>query len=94
MLQNYNVQQERVNRKINILEYWRNMKTVQPELYKLSVVVFAVPATQVSVERLFSGLKFILSPLRSTINGSVLEDQLLIRVNRIFEQKEKVLTKV
>jgi len=37
------------------------MEGTYPELYILAKIVFAVPSTQVSVERLFSGLKFILS---------------------------------
>jgi len=35
--------------------------------------------TQVSIERLFSGLKFILSPYRCNITPQHLEDQLLVR---------------
>lgn len=53
------------------------------------MTVLSVPATQVSVERLFSGLKFILSPLRTNINEHILENQLLVRANRIFCNKEK-----
>ncbi|CAL1672944.1 unnamed protein product [Lasius platythorax] len=53
------------------------------------MVILSVPSTQVSVERLFSGLKFILSPLKTNINERILEDQLLVRSNRIFFRKEK-----
>lgn len=62
---------------------------IKPELYKLAITVLAVPATQVSVERLFSGLKFILSPLRTNIGERILENQLLVRANRIFYHKEE-----
>ncbi|KAF2893102.1 hypothetical protein ILUMI_13071 [Ignelater luminosus] len=47
---------ERIAREVNILQFWETMKPIHPELYELSKVVFGVPATQVSVERLFSGL--------------------------------------
>lgn len=53
------------------------------------MVVLSVPATQVSVERLFSGLKFILSSLRTNNNKNILENQLLVRSNKIFCRKEK-----
>jgi len=50
-------------------------------------VVFNAPATQVSVEKLFSGLKFILSPYRSNISSKNLENQLLVGTNRLFDNK-------
>lgn len=84
LLESYNREQRRISRKTNILGFWQEKSITQPELYKLAMVVLAVPATQVSVERLFSGLKFILSPLRTNINEAILEDQLLVRANRIF----------
>lgn len=45
-----------------------------PELYQLASIVLAVPAMQVSVERAFSSLKFILAPQRSNISEDTLED--------------------
>lgn len=66
------------------------MEAKHPELFELANVIFAVPGTQVSVERLFSGLKFILSPYRTNITSQNLEDQLLVRTNRLFENREKI----
>ncbi|XP_025267865.1 uncharacterized protein LOC112639123 [Camponotus floridanus] len=83
-LERYNIEQKRLNRKINVLQFWNEKKQNQSELYKLATTVLAVSATQVSVERLFSGLKFILSPLRTNIGENILENQLLVRANRIF----------
>lgn len=88
-LDTYNIEQKRLSRKTDILQFWNEKKKNQFELYKLATVVLSVPATQVSVERLFSGLKFILSPLRININENILEDQLLVRTNRIFFGKEE-----
>lgn len=88
-LETYDVEQKRLNRKIDILHFWEEKRKKQPELYKLAMVILSVPATQVSVERLFSGLKFVLSSLRANINENILEDQLLVRANRIFFCKEK-----
>lgn len=88
-LETYDVEQKRLSRKINILQFWEEKRKSQPELYKLAMVALSVPATQVSVERLFSGLKFILSPLRTNVNENILEDQLLVRANRLFFRNEK-----
>jgi len=64
LLKSFSIEEKRLCHKINILQFWKSKKLVYPELFELSNVVFSVPATQVSVERLFSGLKFVLSPYR------------------------------
>lgn len=75
-----NIQREHHN--INILNYWEEQKTGQfSELYQLSQIVFSVPATQVSVERSFSSLKYILSDLRNSLTDEILENILIIRGN-------------
>ncbi|KYQ47162.1 hypothetical protein ALC60_13794 [Trachymyrmex zeteki] len=67
--------------KESILEFWENKKLTMPELYKLSKIILAAPATQVSVERLFSALKFILSLLRSNLSKELVNDILVVRCN-------------
>ena len=52
--------------------YWESQKIKEPELFLLSQVVLALPVTQVSVERAYSGLKFILSDLRSNLSADIL----------------------
>ena len=65
------------------------MEASFPELSELAKMVSGVPATQVSVERLFSGLKYILPPYRSNISSRNVEDiLLLIRTNMLFDKKK------
>ncbi|KFM77682.1 Zinc finger BED domain-containing protein 4, partial [Stegodyphus mimosarum] len=45
----------RLDIKHNILDFWEENKITYPHLYKIAMVVLAAPATQVSVERAFSG---------------------------------------
>lgn len=66
--------------KFNILEYWYSKKNEQPELFALAKVVFSLPATQVSVERLFSNVSYILNPLRNALDSSILDDILVLRM--------------
>lgn len=75
----------RLQSSANILEYWNLNKNSKPELYQLSQILMAVPATQVSVERLFSNLAFIYNPLRSRLSENVLEAIILIRSNHNFK---------
>jgi hypothetical protein len=63
------------------------MEASYPELSQLAKVVFSVPVTQVNVELLFAGLKFILSPYQSNVTSTNLENQLLIRTNFLFNNK-------
>lgn len=70
-----------------IFDYWENNKQAQPELYKLASVIHAVPPTQTTVERAFSAMALILSPLRTNLCDTVLENILTLRLNReIFEE--------
>ncbi|KAL5233767.1 hypothetical protein ACI65C_001177 [Semiaphis heraclei] len=72
---------ERLTYKADVINYWKDNKIAKPELFELAQILMAVPATQVSVERSFSALKFILSDLRSSISSDILEDILIIRGN-------------
>lgn len=66
---------------VNVLEYWHNKRFSNPILHKLAMVVHAVPATQVSVERCFSILKFILNDYRASMRPDTLENLMLLRLN-------------
>jgi len=64
-------------------------KVTCPELYELAITVLGLPVTQVSVERLFSNLKFILNYLRNKMSCTLLNDILLVRCNYIFGSNNK-----
>jgi hypothetical protein len=64
----------------NLLDYWESKKH-EKELYALSRVVLAVPATQVSVERAFSALALVLTKHRSRLNKEILNDILVLKNN-------------
>jgi len=59
--------------------YWAEQNS--NVLSQLTWVVFAVPMTQVSVERLFSGIKFVLSDLRNSLAEDTLQAIMLQRTN-------------
>ena len=86
VLLNSFVNEHRLGKNENVLQYWEQFKESKRELYELSQVVLEVPATQVSIERAFPGLKYILSPLRTNMSEQLLEDILLIRSNHLFQQ--------
>lgn len=65
----------------NIIQFWKNKALSEPQLYRLANTVLATPATQVSVERLFSSLKFILNDLRYNLSNNIVEDILILRNN-------------
>jgi len=74
----------RSNSNENVLQFWETKKNIQPGLYALAQIVLAAPPTQVSVERLFSGLKFILHPLRNGMSADNVNNVMLVRTNKLF----------
>lgn len=67
--------------KTNVLKYWSEKRFTHPLLYKLSSIVLGVPASQVSVERCFSVLKYILSDYRTRLGHDILQDIMIIHLN-------------
>ena len=65
----------------NIMEYWHLKRFEYPNVTKLAELIHSVPCTQVSVERSFSTLKFLLSDYRSNIDSKCLENTLIIKLN-------------
>jgi len=65
----------------NILEYCAAELGNDSDMLKLSLVVFAVPATQVSVEKCFSGLNLILTKFRSRLTPENLANLLIVKMN-------------
>lgn len=65
----------------DLLEYWEEMNYTKPYLYKLALIIHGSPATQVSVERAFSTLKYILNDYRYKLNHDTLQDILLLKLN-------------
>ena len=63
----------------DIVKYWSNY--YNQDLSKVCLVVLSLPVTQVSVERLFSGLKYILSDLRMRMSPEIVDSIMVLRSN-------------
>nr|XP_044250883.1 uncharacterized protein LOC108069747 [Drosophila takahashii] len=68
----------------NVLSFWKEKQNTDPELYALSNVCFAVPPTQVTIERAFSTLKLVLTDNRNRLSEETLENILLVKLNPNF----------
>lgn len=68
-----------------IMEFWENQEKF-PMLKKIAADILSVPVTEVSVERMFSHLSFILNRYRSTLKADLLEDILFLRLNKKFNE--------
>ncbi|XP_036404855.1 uncharacterized protein LOC118791563 isoform X1 [Megalops cyprinoides] len=73
----------RLKREENIFRYWSSASQSNMDLCKLAVSVLPLPVTQVSVERAFSALRYMLS-LKTGIEDDILEDILFVRLNKQF----------
>lgn len=69
------------------VQYWE-ARHDSPELGELAFVALSLPMTQVSVERVFSNLKYVLSILRGNLDSCVIDDILVMRCNNLFMRRE------
>ena len=68
----------------DVLEEWENIKMVFPSLYPIALSILSIPTTQVSVEILFSVLKWVYNEhneRRSKLKKSNIEDVFLLKLN-------------
>lgn len=56
------------------MDFWESNKNDKKELYKMATIIFAVASTEVSVERNFSALSFILNKYRCSLSDEMLAD--------------------
>lgn len=71
-----------LNADFNFFEYYENLKSKNPELFELAIVVGSAPATQVSVERAFSAMRLLLHHTRFNLSPNQIDDILLCNLNR------------
>lgn len=77
---------KRDDRKKHPMDFWEENKNKYPDIYPLARVIFAAAPTQVSVERCFSALAFILNKYRFSLTDENLNNILFVRLNKqIFE---------
>lgn len=67
---------------LNVIEYWEQNKLDKPELFQLSEIVYINSPTQTYTERTFSAFNHIYSQRRSRLKSELLEDILLIYLNK------------
>ena len=60
---------------------WKIIDTLDEPLFTTAKILSAMPVTQVSVERLFSSMKFILSDHRASMKQDLLDAILFLRAN-------------
>ena len=67
----------------NVIKWWYERRDAYKELFSVAEVIFSVPSTEVSVERLFSQLRFILDPLRTSLSDEHVNEILVLKTNMI-----------
>ncbi|XP_021694315.1 zinc finger BED domain-containing protein 4-like [Aedes aegypti] len=71
----------------DIVAYWNKRKFSNPRLHRLAMAVLSAPSTQVTVERLFSRTKFILTDTRMKLNDVTLKNLMLLKMNSVLLPK-------
>lgn len=70
-----------LDEKESIVDFWTNHKRRYPEIFHLSEIVFAVPSTEVEVERLFSKFNSVLTKLKTGLKDENLEKIIFLQSN-------------
>lgn len=65
----------------SVIEYWDSVKEEHPRLYEIALILYAIPQTEVQIERDFSSLEFIFNPRRFQLSPELLEAALTIHLN-------------
>lgn len=72
---------EQLSHEKSVLEYWESIKEDNKELYKLALIIFSIPPTEVQIERDFSRLNFVFSDRRCRLTEERLGDIMGIHLN-------------
>jgi hypothetical protein len=65
----------------NAIGWWREHRSEFPTLARVAARVLIVPATSVPVERLFSKVKHLVPPQRSSLSGDRIDQMVMISEN-------------
>lgn len=77
----------RLDSEFNYFDYYESFRTKDADIYELAIVAGAAPATQVSVERAFSGLRLLLHHLRFSLSEENINNILMCFLNQdLFEK--------
>lgn len=71
--------QKRLDKKTDVYKYWNQHPN--KDLGSLCNTVISLPVTQVSVERTFSGLNYILNDLRFKMKDDIIDSIMVLRTN-------------
>ena len=66
------------------IKFWSLDSIKFPKLKIVSEIILSSPSTEVSVERTFSVMKFILNDQRISIKYNLLEELLMVIINKDF----------
>lgn len=74
-------QAEKLPSNTSVISFWKSVKEQNQHLYELAKVIYAIPPTEVQIERDFSMLQFIFSQRRQSLSTEILEAILTINLN-------------
>lgn len=87
---------EPISPNTSILDYWISQKSQHAHLFKLATCIYAIPPTEVEIERDFSKLNFVFTQRRHSLSEKNLKAIMRIHLNKdlFFLIKEEELQKV
>ncbi len=79
------IQESFLSEPFSVVQFWYSRKSMYPTLFKVALRIFATPASSSSSERVFSTLKKLVSPDRSTISAKHISEIITGRSLRFYQ---------
>ena len=83
-----------------MIQYWIKKRYTDPKLFRLTKILLSVPSTQVTVKRLFSQLKFVITDNRMKLKDETVKNVMFLKMNsqlleeiveKMFESDNKAI---
>lgn len=71
----------KVREQFDIIRYWKQRKIMNPRMYRIAIALLSIPSTQVTVERLFSQLKLVITDTRTRLNCKSIKNIMFLKSN-------------
>lgn len=76
-----------IDSNVDIIDLFEKIQNEFPEIYIVATIFFGIPPSQASVERSFSHFEFVYNKLRGNMKIKLLENILVIRLNKMIAKK-------
>lgn len=79
-------ERQREKSSANVIQFWETFGQTRSELHQLAMIALACPVNEVGVERIWSGVRFMLNPSYIRLPEDIIDDIILVNTNQSVRQ--------